>query len=167
MEKNHEQIVKQGRGEHREEACHLPSEEEEVIFRCCCWWQPCRTPAPKAWRRRRQSQELRKRKKEGRRPPGLAAVAAADQQLRRRTCSRRRRSTGRRNFGRGSAILARIWRAAADGARGLEERADGRGLELGAAVSDYIPNLKPNGPPLQPTTGPSPQRKIAHHRLVV
>ena len=27
----------------------------------------------------------------------------------------------------------------ADDARGLEERADGRGLELGAAVSDYIP----------------------------
>ena len=166
MEKKHEQIVKQGRGEHREETCHLPSEEEEVIFRCCCWWQPCRTPAPKAWRRRRQSQELRKRKKEGRRPPGLAAVAAAGQQLRRRMCSRRRRSTGRRNFGRGSAILARIWRAAADGARGLEEQADGRGLELGAAVSDSI-YLKPNGPPLQPTTGPSPQRKIAHHRLVV
>jgi len=148
MEKKHEQIVKQGRGEHREETCHLPSEEEEVIFRCCCWWQPCRTPAPKAWRRR--SQELRKRKKEGRRPPGLAAVAAAGQQLRRR----------------GSTILARIWRAAADGAHGLEERADGRGLELGAAVSDSI-YLKPNGPPLQPTTGPSPQRKIAHHRLVV
>ena len=138
MEKKHEQIVKQGRGEHREETCHLPSEEEEVIFRCCCWWQPCRTPAPKAWRRRRQSQELRKRKKEGRRPPGLAAVAAAGQQLRRRTCSRRRRSTGRHNFGRGSAILARIWRAAADGARGLE---------LGAVVSDSM-YLKPNGPPL-------------------
>jgi hypothetical protein len=132
MEKKHEQIVKQGRGEHREETCHLPSEEEEVIFRCCCWWQPCRTPAPKAWRR--QSQELRKRKKEGRQPPGLAAVAVAGQQLHRRMCSMRRRSTGRRIFGRGSAILARIWRAAADGARGLEERADGRGLELGAAV---------------------------------
>jgi len=137
------QTVKQGRGEHRGEAWHLPSEEEEVIFKCCCWWQPCGTPAPKAWRRWR-------REAEGRGSPAAGSCRGSSSsrpQLRRQTCSRRRRSTRRRDFG---ADLA-IWPA--NGACGLE-RADGSWWAGSCSVSSIY--QKPNGPPHQPTTGRGP-----------